>query len=100
MKYLFFLIFIVACGSLRPKAPEKKSDFFKVLWAKNLDSDYQSGNLPIGLGAPRIFNDIVYMGSMSGVISAYDVESGRVLWSHDEKTPLGGAVEFFKDHVS
>lgn len=100
MKYLFLLIFTVACGSFKPTAPEKKSDFFKVLWAKNLDPDYQSGNLPIGVGAPRIFNDIVYMGSMSGVMSAYDIESGRVLWSQDEKTPLGGPVEFFKDHVA
>lgn len=100
MKYLFLLIFTVACGSFKPTAPEKKSDFFKVLWAKNLDPDYQSGNLPIGVGAPRIFNDIVYMGSMNGVMSAYDIESGRVLWSQDEKTPLGGPVEFFKDHVA
>lgn len=100
MKYLILLIFTVACGSFKPTAPEKKSDFFKVLWAKNLDPDYQSGNLPIGVGAPRIFNDIVYMGSMNGVMSAYDIESGRVLWSQDEKTPLGGPVEFFKDHVA
>lgn len=100
MKYLFLLIFTVACGSFKPTAPEKKSDFFKIAWAKNLDPDYQSGNLPIGVGAPRIFNDIVYMGSMSGVMSAYDIESGRVLWSFDEKTPLGGPVEFFKDHVA
>lgn len=100
MKYLFLLIFTVACGSMRPTAPEKKSDFFRVLWAKNLDPEYVSGNLPIGVGAPRIFKDIVYMGSMSGVMSAYDMESGRVLWSFDEKTPLGGPVEYFKDHVA
>lgn len=100
MKYLFLIIFTVACGSFKPTAPEKKTDFFKIAWSKNLDPDYQSGNLPIGVGAPRIFNDIVYMGSMSGVMSAYDVESGRVLWSFDEKTPLGGPVEFFKDHVA
>jgi outer membrane protein assembly factor BamB len=100
MKYLFLLILTVACGSFKPQAPEKKTDFFKVVWSKNLDPDYVSGNLPIGLGAPRIFNDIVYMGSTSGVMSAYDIESGRVLWSQDDKTPLGGPVEFFKDHVA
>lgn len=100
MKYLFLLLLTVACGSFKPHAPEKKSDFFKVAWAKNLDPDFQSGNLPIGIGAPRIFNDIVYMGSINGVMSAYDIESGRLLWSHEEKTPLGGPVEFFKDHVA
>ncbi|MCM2348443.1 MAG: PQQ-binding-like beta-propeller repeat protein [Bacteriovoracaceae bacterium] len=100
MKYLFLLLLSVACGSFRPTAPEREIDFFKLQWAKNLDPDYVSGNLPIGLGAPRIFNDIVYMGSMSGVMSAYDVESGRVLWTANDKTPLGGPVEFFNDHVA
>src|SRR5690606_30965352 len=100
MKYFLLLLIIAGCGSFKPKAPEKKSEFFKVAWAKNLDLDYVSGNLPIGLGAPRIFNDVVYMGSLKGVMSAFDLETGRTLWSQDEKTPLGGPVEFFKDHVA
>lgn len=100
MKFLFLLVFTVACGSFKPKAPERNPDFFRVLWSKNLDAEYVSGNLAIGVGAPRIFNDIVYMGSLSGVMSAYDLESGRVLWTQDEKTPLGGPVEFFKDHIA
>lgn len=100
MKYLFLVLLAVACGSYKPTAPEKDSRFFKVSWSKNLDSDYVSGNLPIGLGAPRIFNDIVYMGSLDGVMSAFDLETGRLLWSQNERTPLGGPVEFFKDHVA
>lgn len=100
MKYLFLLLLTAACGSFKPVAPEKKTDFFKVVWAKNLDPEYVSGNLPIGVGAPRIFNDIVYMGSIGGEMSAYDIESGRVLWSQNDKTPLGGPVEFFKDHIA
>jgi len=100
MKYLALLFFLIGCGSLNFSAPEKKSDFFRIAWSKNLDPEYVSGNLPIGLGAPRIFQDTVYMGSLSGVMHAYDLESGRVLWTQNEKTPLGGPVEFFKDHVA
>lgn len=100
MKLFFLLFFLVSCGSFKPQAPEKKTDFFRVAWSKNLDTEYVSGNLPIGVGAPRIFNDIVYMGSSSGVMRAYDLESGRVLWEKNEKTPLGGPVEFFNDHVA
>lgn len=99
-KILFLLVFVGACGSFKPEAPKRENSFFKVAWAKNLDPEYVSGNLPIGVGAPRIFNDIVYMGSMSGVMSAYDIETGRVLWSQNEKTPLGGPTEFFNDHVA
>lgn len=100
MKYLFLILLTVACGSFKPQAPERKTDFFHVQWAKNLDPEYVSGNLPIGVGAPRIFNDIVYMGSLSGEMTAYDIETGRSLWKKDEKTPLGGAAEFFNDHVA
>jgi outer membrane protein assembly factor BamB len=102
MKYfLLALIFAsVGCAKLKLSAPEKKAAFFHNIWSKNLDSEHISGNLAIGLGAPRIFNDIVYMGSLDGVMSAFDLESGRLLWSQDEKTPLGGPVEFFKDHIA
>jgi outer membrane protein assembly factor BamB len=102
MKYLFLIgfAFLMGCSNLKPTAPEQKLSFFNNIWSKNLDAEYVSGNLPIGLGAPRIFNDIVYMGSLDGVMSAYDIETGRVLWSENEKTPLNGPVEYFKDHVA
>ncbi len=94
-----FIFLLVGCAKLKPHAPTKDERFFKVAWAKNLDSDYMSGNLPIGLGAPRVFNDIVYMGSTDGLMSAYDIETGRVLWSVQDNTELGGPAEFFKDHI-
>lgn len=102
MKYFLLVsfFFLMGCGSFKPTAPEKKASFFNNIWSKNLDAEYVSGNLPIGLGAPRIFNDIVYMGSLDGVMSAYDIESGRVLWGQNEKTSLNGPVEFFKDHIA
>lgn len=101
MRLIFALVFLVtACGSFKPQAPAKVDRVFRVAWNKNLDPDYVSGNLPIGLGAPRIFQDTVYMGSSSGKMQAYDLETGRVLWSTDESTRLGAPVEFFKDHVA
>lgn len=101
MRFLLPLLLVLSgCGSLKFTAPENRRDFFQLAWVKNLDPGYVSGNLPIGVGAPRIFNDIVYMGSLGGLMRAYDVESGRELWSRDEKTPLGGPVEFFKEHVA
>jgi len=93
-------ILLFGCSSFKLTKPEKKSDFFKNTWTKNLDDSYLSGNLPIGLGAPRIYQDIVYMGTLQGKMNAYDVESGRLLWSASDKTPLGGPVEFFNDHIA
>lgn len=100
MKFFLLFLLLLGCARFDFKAPKRDERFFRLGWAKNLDPSYESGNLPIGVGASRIFNDIVYMGSNSGKMSAYDVETGRTLWSEQEKTILGGAVEYFKDHVA
>ena len=99
MKLAFLFIVLISGCSLTVKAPPKETNVLRVAWAKNLDPAYETGNLPIGTGAPRVFQDIVYMGSIDGTMSAYDLESGRVLWQFNESTPLGAPVEFFKDHV-
>lgn len=101
MKSVFLLlVLLLGCSRLNLEAPKKDKEFFNVAWIKNMDPTYESGNLPIGLGASRIFQDIVYMGSVSGTMYAFDVETGRVLWSEKENTALGGAAEFFNDHVA
>jgi outer membrane protein assembly factor BamB len=99
MIHLFLSLLFLAGCTLTVKAPPKNLRPLKVAWAKNLDPSYETGNLPIGTGAPRIFQDTVFMGSIAGVMSAYDLESGRTLWQIDEKTPLGGPVEFFSENV-
>ncbi len=100
MRFLLLFLLLSSCRSFKLLQPEKQTDFFRVAWSKNLDPDYQSGNLPIGTGAPRIFNEIVFMGSIGGEMAAWDLETGRVLWKKKEKTPLGGPVEFFNDHIA
>jgi outer membrane protein assembly factor BamB len=70
VNFISLLFLLAGCGSLEFTSPQKKSDFFQVAWAKNLDPEYISGNLPVGLGAPRIFKDTVYMGSLNGVMHA------------------------------
>jgi outer membrane protein assembly factor BamB len=97
---LLSLLILAGCAQWKPEAPARQVDVFRVAWSKNLDPYYVSGNLPIGLGAPRIFRDMVFMGSMAGEMSAYDLETGRTIWSQQENTELGGPVEFFNDHVA
>jgi outer membrane protein assembly factor BamB len=96
---VFSFLLLASCSHMKMEAPKRVSPVFKVAWSKSLEPDYQTGNLPIGTGAPRIFNETLFMGSLKGHMTAYDLETGRPLWSHFEKTPLGAAVEFFNDHV-
>lgn len=95
------LVILSACSHLKKiDKPTQETSFFKMAWAKNLDPYYVSGNLPIGVGAPRVYDDIVYQGTLSGTMMAMDVETGRVLWSADEKSALGAPVARFGEFVA
>ena len=56
-----------------------------MLWSKNLDMASDSGNLPIGLSAPVIFDGVVYAGDQAGVMRAYELENGREIWRVDDQ---------------
>ena len=76
---------------------EKKH--LKVKWVKDLDPVYSTGNLPIGTSSPFIYSDILYMGDLRGMMTAYDVETGKVLWSFNEKLPIQSQVNKVGDYV-
>ena len=113
IKLLFVFIFAVSCSSFK-KIKEDISDvdyksyvdkrvreknYLNVAWAKNLDPKYSSGNRPIGFASPTIYEDVLYMGTLSGDINAYNAENGQLLWSHNEEQPLNAKVSLFKDNI-
>jgi hypothetical protein len=56
---LFVLLFLVSCSSMKGfshlfDSTRESEKEFKVLWAKNLDPVYETGNLPISLQSPMI----------------------------------------------
>lgn len=84
----------VSITSVKPKVKS-----FRVSWAKNLDPDYNTGNLPIALNAPTIYEGIVYAGDANGMMRAYNLTDGRVIWSKKDKGPFHSAPVVFKDFV-
>jgi len=75
-------IFLSSCSLLDklPKTsgvkPEK--NWFKTSFIKNLDPNYESGNLPIALHGPLVYRDMVFVGSNNGVMNAYAKDNGRL----------------------
>ncbi len=68
-----------------------------VRWAKNLDPVYETGNLPIHLGAPAVDSSAtrLFMADGSGHMTAYSLENGRDLWQvNDGGTSHAGATYF------
>ncbi|MBJ00222.1 MAG: hypothetical protein CME67_03240 [Halobacteriovoraceae bacterium] len=104
MNKLLALFLIVGCSSLKKsvdsvEAPKKEQKHFTVAWAKNLDPNYSSGNLPIGVGSPLVYEDLVFMGSLDGVMRSYKLDSGRLLWEADEKQAINAQPALFEDLV-
>ena len=92
---------LIGCATSKLKLEKlpKKENFFRISWVKNLDPSYDSGNLPIGTSSPFIFQDILYMGDLSGKMSAFDVETGRVIWQVQEDAPIQSQVNKLGDVV-
>jgi outer membrane protein assembly factor BamB len=96
---LFCLFFIIGCSKIRPEPAVRDLSFFHPVWYKNLDPIHDAGNLPIGFATPLIHENRVFVADLKGHISCFDLESGRLLWSHLEDSPLGGQLAILNDHV-
>lgn len=101
LRLLSCIVLFSACSSIKVPLEkiEKEPEYFQVSWVKDLDPVYSSGNLPIGTASPYIFEDIVYMGNLRGYMKAYDLETGREIWSHNEKAPIQSQVNKVGDYV-
>lgn len=103
----FTLAFIITgCANLKSVStklegvldkPDKNRKKFTVAWIKNLDPEYSSGNLPIGTSSPFVHEGILYMGNLSGEMTAYQLSNGRELWSVNENQPLNATANVFND---
>jgi outer membrane protein assembly factor BamB len=84
MKLLLPLLILFGCSHLSPVRENEKS--FHVLWNHNNDPEYKTGNLPVALNAPAIFQGVVFLGNNGGGMQAFDLRNGRMLWhAIDEK---------------
>lgn len=79
------LLLSSSCAKLGLSKIDRKKTSFRVLWAKNFDRNFETGNLPIALNSPLIHEGIVYVGSDDGYMNAYQLNDGRKIWSHKEK---------------
>lgn len=105
---LLLLFSFVSCAALNQQVnkvaekfdtPGPTVDSFKVAWVKNLDPVYNTGNLPIGTSSPFIFDDIVYMGNLKGEMQAYELETGKIIWSVSEDKPIQSQANKFGKNI-
>jgi outer membrane protein assembly factor BamB len=88
---------LASCASVR--APERERSFFNVRWAKQLDTLYLTGNLPLTYGGVASSEDILVVGSLDGQVRGVDVETGRELWLHQEGRPIAAPAAIVGDEA-
>lgn len=91
-----------SCSTMKPfipKAEVVEKTKLSPAWIKNLDPEYDSGNLPIGLQSPLINDGIVYAGHNTGFMQAYELENGRVVWSEFDGSAYHAGAIAYKDQV-
>lgn len=80
------------------KQLEQQSKFL-VKWAKNLDPSQQTGNLPIALNSPLIYKGVLFAGDGEGVMRAYELENGRLVWEFKDNSYYHQKPIVYKDHI-
>jgi len=80
---------------IKPGKIQKES--FSAAWIKNLDPNYQTGNLPISLGSPLIHEGVVYVGNNKGFLDAYSLKNGRLLWREKTMGAMHSAPVVYKN---
>lgn len=85
--------------SFIPKAVKPENKVFKVQWARNLDPEYDTGNLPIGLSSAFMYSNLLFIGDLKGKMTAHNLEDGREVWIQNDQDELGAIAGLYKDSL-
>ena len=96
--FLFFLI--SGCSSLpTPEGVRPPTPLFSLLWIRNTDPIYNTGNLPIALNSPLVKDGIIYVGDGKGFMGAWRAKDGKALWQKEDGGTYHSGVVAFEDNV-
>ena len=106
MRFILLLlsIIIVGCSSETPlrvpnELPEVVRDnvSFDVDFSGRLKADKKA---PKGIFEPQVIGNRVYIASNRGYVRAYDIETGKTLWTTDLELDLSTGVAAFDGHLA
>lgn len=104
--FLLFLMvittLITSCSALKgyyPESVHRPKKNFSVVWNKNNDPAHETGNLPIALNSPHMYEGILFVGHNQGSMMAYDLENGRQVWNKKDGGSYHGSPVSYKDQV-
>ena len=100
MRGVIALFLLSACSSLPPiEGVRPPSSLFSLLWVRNTDPTYNTGNLPIALNSPLIRDGIVYAGDGKGFMGAWRARDGKLLWKGEDGGSYHSGIGVFGENV-
>ena len=101
MKICSVILFIlVGCASLPPiQGVRPPTPLLSLMWVRNTDPIYNTGNLPIALNSPLVQNGIVYVGDGKGAMRAWRAEDGKTLWQKQDGGAYHSGVMAFGENI-
>jgi len=94
--FLTFSIFFSCSQIQNVRTPSK---ILRPVWSQNLDPISDSGNLPIALQAPLIYEGILFAGDNRGFFRAYDLDRKIEIWNFEDKTTYHSKPIGYKNFV-
>ncbi len=88
MKFILILWAIILTSCSHIKAPTREKAPVILSWVKNYETRNETGNLPIALNSPYIYEGVLFIGSSNDSMRAYDVETGKEFWSVRDGTEV------------
>jgi len=106
-KVIILSSFLISCSRFIPKdskwLPKGQGAFhksaFHLVWSKNYDPIYQTGNLPIALHYPLAYEGILFVGHNTGHMNALDLSTGRQIWKEKDNGGYHSAPVIYKDKI-
>jgi outer membrane protein assembly factor BamB len=82
-QFVFVSLLLVSCSKLKldssrfkPHAPARKVEVVKIIWTKDHEAKYESGNMPIGQASPTIADGKIFAGSLRQEFYQYRLDNG------------------------
>ena len=102
--FAYALIGFIGCSSfkqLREKVvtPVKGDKYFYATWGKNLDPSYLSGNVPIHLNGPALYDGNIYIGHSGKGFLSIEERDGAVIWFADEDEDYTSSPVVYGDSI-
>ncbi len=84
---------------LEKSTPDILKKDFHVAWFQNFEPEYETGNFPLALNSPFLFEGILYCGGDSEEMTAFEADTGHLIWKKKDKGAHRGVPLVYKEKL-